>query len=115
MSVLSTHVLDTARGRPAAGVTVELWRMDPVPVRLVATVTDADGRAAQDLLPDATFVPGRHELRFGIGAYFAAAGLASNPPFHDVVTVSVFLASGVGHYHVPLLASPFAYTTYRGS
>jgi len=115
MSVLSTHVLDTAQGRAAAGVAVELWRMEPTPVRLVATVTDADGRASETLLPDADFVPGRYELRFAIGAYFAAAGLGATPPFHDVVAVNVHLAAGAGHYHVPLLASPFGYTTYQGS
>lgn len=115
MSVLSTHVLDTAQGRAAEGVGVELWRMEPAPVRLVATVTDTDGRASQPLLPEADFTPGRYELRFAIGAYFAAAGLGATPPFHEVVAVNVHLAAGVDHYHVPLLASPFGYTTYRGS
>jgi len=115
MSVLSTHVLDTAQGRAAAGVAVELWRMQPAPALLVATVTNADGRATEPLLSMADFVPGRYELRFAIGAYFAAAGLGTDPPFHDVVTVNVHLAAGAEHYHVPLLVSPFAYTTYRGS
>lgn len=118
-SYLSTHILDTARGRPGAGVTVELWRLDEAgvaaPVLVRRTVTDKDGRAAEPLLPEEGFVPGRYELRFHTGAYFAAAGLASDPPFHDVVAVRVHLAAGQGHYHVPLLASPFGYTTYRGS
>ena len=114
-SYLSTHILDTARGRPGAGVTVELWRLDPEPVQIATTVTDRDGRGATPLLPEAGFVPGRYELRFHIGAYFQAAGLAADPPYLDVVPVRVTLAAGQGHYHVPLLCAPWSYTTYRGS
>lgn len=114
MSLLSTHVLDTARGRPAADVGFELWRLEPAPVRLAVAATDADGRV-QGLLPPAEFVPGLHELRFALGAYFAAAGLGEDPPFYEVVAVRVRLVAGIAHYHVPLLASPFGYTTYRGS
>lgn len=115
MSVLSTHVLDTARGCAAEGVVVELWRLEPSPVLLMATATDADGRVVRPLLPAPDFVPGRYELRFATGAYFAAAGLGTDPPFHDVIAVRVQLAANVNHYHVPLLVSPFGYTTYRGS
>ncbi len=114
-SYLSTHVLNTARGIPAEGVALELHRIDPDPALLRRTVTDRDGRPAEPLLPEASFVPGRYELRFHIGAYFAALGLASDPPYLDVVPVRVFLAAGQGHYHVPLLCTPFSYTTYRGS
>ena len=114
-SYLSTHILDTARGRPGAGVTVELWRLDPDPAHLVTTVTTKDGRNADPLLPEAGFVPGRYELRFHVGAYFTAAGLASDPPYLDVVPVRIHLAAGQGHYHVPLLCAPYSYTTYRGS
>lgn len=113
-SVLSTHVLDVSQGRPAAGVAVELFRLEPTPARVGAGTTDADGRVG-DLLPVADFVAGRHELRFAVGAYFLAGGLGSDPPFHDIIVVRVHLAAGVGHYHVPVLVSPFAFTTYRGS
>jgi len=114
---LTTHVLDTARGRPAAGLAVELWRL-PVagdPELVVATVLNADGRAEPPLLAEADFAAGTYELRFFVGDYFRSAGLAADPAFLDVVPVRVTLAAGEGHYHVPLLASPFGYTTYRGS
>lgn len=114
-SYLSTHVLDTARGRPGAGIRVELHRLSPGLVAIADVVTDADGRSPVPLLPEAGFVPGVYELRFHIGAYFAAAGLASDPPYLDVVPVRVTLLAGQGHYHVPLNCSPYGYTTYRGS
>jgi 5-hydroxyisourate hydrolase len=115
-SVLSTHVLNTAQGVPAEGVSVELWRLDPAEELVARASTDADGRAGGGpLLPPAAFAPGRYELRFGVGDYFRRRGLGADPPFHDVVAVRVFLAEGQGHYHVPLLCSPWSYTTYRGS
>jgi len=114
-SYLSTHVLDTARGRPGAGIVVELHRLAPDPGPVARTVTDADGRPADPLLPESGFIPGTYELRFHVGAYFAAAGLAADPPYLDIVPVRVTLQAGQGHYHVPLLCSPFGYTTYRGS
>lgn len=114
-SYLTTHVLDTARGRPGAGVTVELWRLEPDPAHIRTIVTNADGRAGEPLLPEAGFIPGRYELRFHIGAYFRDSGLATDPAFLDVVPVRVHLAAGQGHYHVPLLCAPWSYTTYRGS
>ncbi|MBL6455027.1 hydroxyisourate hydrolase [Belnapia sp. T6] len=113
---LSTHMLNTAEGVPAAGVVVELWRLEPapVPVLVARTVTTADGRNAEPFYPnEAGFTPGLHELRFAIGPYFAGRGLGSG--FYDVVPVRVRLEAGQGHYHVPLLCSPFGYTTYRGS
>lgn len=114
---LTTHVLDTARGCPAAGMRVELWAVPEAdaPVRLAAEVLDRDGRTAAPLLSAERFAPGRYELRFFVGAYFRKHGLGAEPPFLDVVPVRVTLAAGQGHYHVPLLASPWSYTTYRGS
>jgi 5-hydroxyisourate hydrolase len=114
-SALSTHVLNNAEGRPAEGVTVEFWRLEPEPAHVLTTVTTADGRAAEPLLPPERFRPGRYELRFHIGAYFAARGLAPDPLYLDVVPVRIGLAAGQGHYHVPLLCTPWSYTTYRGS
>jgi 5-hydroxyisourate hydrolase len=112
---LSTHVLNTAEGIPGRGVRVELWRLDPDPVQLAATVTNQDGRTTEPLLPEGAFRAGRYELRFHIGAYFKARGIAPDPLFLDVVAVNVGVADGVGHYHVPLLCTPWSYTTYRGS
>jgi hydroxyisourate hydrolase len=108
-SALTTHVLDTARGTPAAGMRVELWRMEPEPAQVTECLTNADGRADAPLLTAETFRPGRYELRFHVGAYFGGAG------FLDVVPVAVRLEAGQGHYHVPLLCSPWSYATYRGS
>ena len=115
-AALTTHVLDTARGLPAAGVAVELWRLDPEPARVAAAVTNADGRTDAPLLPPEAFRPGRYELRFHIGEYFRrGAPAAADPAFLDVVPIAVGLPAGGGHYHVPLLCSPWGYTTYRGS
>jgi 5-hydroxyisourate hydrolase len=109
-SALTTHILDTATGRPAAGVTVELWRMDPEgPAKVTERVTNEDGRTDAPLLAGDDFRPGRYELRFHVGAHFAGAG------FLEVVPVAVRLEAGQGHYHVPLLCSPWSYATYRGS
>lgn len=114
---LTTHVLDTARGVPAAGMAVELWaipaRGEPVPV--AAGILNADGRPPGPLLREEGFVPGTYEIRFFVGDYFRRLGLGGDPPFLDVVPVRVTLLTGQGHYHVPLLASPWSYATYRGS
>jgi len=112
---LSTHVLNTAQGIPGEGVRIELWRIDPGPARVATTVTNADGRTVDPLLPPGTFRAGRYELRFHIGAYFTARGIAPDPLFLDVVAVNFGLAEGQAHYHVPLLCTPWSYTTYRGS
>lgn len=114
-SYLSTHMLNTAEGRPAEGVGIELWRLEPAPVLLVSTVTTADGRNQAILLPEAELIPGLHELRFAVGAYFHGRGLTPAEGYLEVVPVRIRLAAGQGHYHVPLLCSPFSYTTYRGS
>jgi len=101
---LGTHVLDTARGRPAAGMTVELCAGGEV---LARAVTNADGRL--DETP-AELEPGEYELTFFVGDYFAP-----EPCFYDRVPVRFVLAEADAHYHVPLLVSPWAYSTYRGS
>ncbi|WP_240791040.1 hydroxyisourate hydrolase [Roseomonas sp. AR75] len=107
---MSTHVLDTAEGRPAAGVRVELFRAAPGgPVKVTEALTNADGRTDAPLLTPESFVAGRYELRFHVGAYFGGVG------FLDVVPIAVKLEAGQGHYHVPLLCSPWSYATYRGS
>jgi hydroxyisourate hydrolase len=109
-SALTTHVLDTSSGSPAQGVKVELWRIDAAgPVKVTERITNADGRTDTPLLTPERFVPGAYELRFHIGAHFQGVG------FLDVVPIAVRLAEGQGHYHVPLLCSPWSYATYRGS
>jgi 5-hydroxyisourate hydrolase len=114
-SVLSTHVLNAAQGVLAEGVSVELWRLHPAEELVARTATGPDGRAGDPLLPPGAFAPGRYELRFGVGDYFRGRGSAADPPFLDVIPVRVFLADAGGHYHVPLLCTPWSYTTYRGS
>lgn len=108
-SALTTHILDTAAGAPARGVRVELWRMDGEPTKVTERLTNADGRTDAPLLTSEEFSPGRYELRFHIGAHFGGIG------FLDVVAIAVRLEAGQGHYHVPLLCSPWSYATYRGS
>ena len=117
---LSTHVLDTARGRPAAGVKLELWRTDvgkATPGVLLTTAeTNADGRTDAPLLAGEAFRVGTYELRH-VGDYFARTGglPTADPPFLDVVPVRFHVADPDAGYHVPLLVSPWAYSTYRGS
>lgn len=109
MSSLSTHVLDTMHGCPAAGVMVRLFAGDSL---LFDGVTDADGRCRA--LP--ALSPGRYRLEFAVAAYFRAAGVElPDPPFLDLVSIDFGVAEPDTHYHVPLLVSPFAYSTYRGS
>jgi 5-hydroxyisourate hydrolase len=111
MGRLTTHVLDTMRGRPAAGVAVELRRGDET---LCQVRTNADGRTDAPLLDGDALQAGRYELVFDVGAYFAGAELPE-PPFLELVPVRFGVADPAAHYHVPLLASPWAYSTYRGS
>lgn len=113
---LTTHVLDTARGRPAAGMTVELYRLEGPSRRLLrAMQTNADGRTDSPILPAGEFETGSYELIFHAGAYLDPGTL---PPEHrrflDLIPVR-FTMSEPAHYHVPLLLSPFGYSTYRGS
>lgn len=113
MSRVTTHVLDNALGRPAAGVPVALYRIgdgapDLAPV--ASAVTDGDGRTGP--LGPADLAPGAYRLVFDTGAYFAVSGRRS---FYPEVAVSFLADEAAGHYHVPLLLSPFGYSTYRGS
>jgi 5-hydroxyisourate hydrolase len=117
MGRLSTHVLDTVNGRPAAGLALSLERLKPdgSRERLAQTVTNADGRTDAPLLSGA-LVPGIYELCFAVGAYFRGLGNAlPEPAFLDLVPIRFGIAEPEGHYHVPLLASPWSYSTYRGS
>lgn len=110
MSTLSTHVLDTAHGHPASGVALRLYRDDEL---LHAGHTNADGRAPA--LKDVAITPGRYRLVFSVAEYFMAQGVVlAQPPFLDQVTIDFGVAEA-GHYHVPLLVSPYGYSTYRGS
>ena len=115
---LSTHVLDHTRGGAAAGVVVELFVLEPEGPELVTTaVTNGDGRAPGGLIPDGEPLRiGRYEVRFHVGAYFARMGdTVAEPAYLDVVPVRIGLADAEAHYHVPLLVTPWTYTTYRGS
>ncbi|CAN7637883.1 hydroxyisourate hydrolase [Caulobacter sp. LjRoot300] len=115
MSGLTTHILDTAAGRPAAGVAVRVSsRRDGVVVLLGETRTDADGRAR--LVEGDDLAVGGYRLEFSVADYFRASGAAvSDPPFLDVVVIDFAVADPAQHHHVPLLVSPFGYSTYRGS
>lgn len=118
MGRLTTHVLDTARGRPASGVRVELHRLgaDGRSSLVKSAVTNADGRTDQPLLAGEDMAVGRYELRFHVGAYFAATSApVSEPPFLDHIPIRFAIADAEAHYHVPLLVAPWSYTTYRGS
>jgi 5-hydroxyisourate hydrolase len=113
---LTTHVLDTARGRPAAGLALELARVDGERREVVAsTHTNADGRTDAPLLEGDAFAPGVYELTFEVAAYFAELSPGLDPPFLDRVPIRFGIADAGAHYHVPLLASPWSYSTYRGS
>jgi 5-hydroxyisourate hydrolase len=110
MNTLSTHVLDTMHGRPAAGLAVVLSGPGG---EIARGVTDTDGRCP-DLVGE--LAPGRYALRFAVADYFRRQDVAlPDPPFLDEVTVEFGIAADGGHYHVPLLASPYGYSTYRGS
>jgi 5-hydroxyisourate hydrolase len=116
---LTTHVLDTAHGRPASSLAIELWRLDPEGNgrRLLKTVrTNADGRTDEALLQGDELRAGIYELVFAVGEYFAAhMGTHLAFPFLDHVPVRFGIADPTAYYHVPLLVSPWAYSTYRGS
>ena len=116
MGKLTTHVLDTFHGRPAADVLVEISRITGRAQRLASLRTNDDGRAPRPLLEGAALIAGEYELAFHLGDYFRAQGVAlPDPPFLDVVVIRVGLADPAASYHVPLLASPWSYSTYRGS
>ncbi|MEO1491235.1 MAG: hydroxyisourate hydrolase [Pseudomonadota bacterium] len=117
MGRLTTHVLDTARGRPAAGVRIALYRVSGNSHRKIAeAVTNADGRTDSPMLEGKAFKPGQYELIFFAGAYLDAQGSdLPDPKFLDQIPIRFGIADPDGHYHVPLLLSPFGYSTYRGS
>ncbi len=113
---LSTHVLDTAHGCPAQGMKIELWSIASGKTTLVKTVTtNADGRTEQPLLSTDEMRAGQYELVFFVGDYFAGKGTSAKIPFLDRVPVRFGIADAGASYHVPLLCSPWAYSTYRGS
>lgn len=114
---LTTHVLDTTHGRPGAGIAVTLYRIDgDRRDRLTQARTNADGRCDAPLLAGADLTPGVYELVFEAGAYFRALGVElGEPAFLDVVPIRFGVARADQHYHVPLLISPYGYSTYRGS
>ncbi|MDP9057061.1 MAG: hydroxyisourate hydrolase [Pseudomonadota bacterium] len=110
MNTLSTHILDTAHGKPAAGMALTLSRGDGVV--LFTGQTNDDGRCPGLPALDA----GRYRLSFAVADYFRGAGVVlADPPFLDVITIDFGLAGDSGHYHVPLLVAPYGYSTYRGS
>lgn len=118
MGKLSTHVLDTASGKPAAGMNLALYlhESDGFPTLLKTAVTNADGRTDELLLSAGEMAVGRYEIRFHVSDYFAAQGTPqSDPPFLDLVPVRFAIFDRTANYHVPLLVSPWSYSTYRGS
>ena len=111
MGRLSTHVLDTAAGAPAAGVALTLFRLDGETRHLVGSaVTNSDGRTDQPLLSGDALVSGHYELVFDVSAHFKGI-----PSFYETIPIRFRVADAAGHYHVPLVVTPWAYSTYRGS
>ena len=116
MGGLTTHVLDTAHGCPAAGVTWRLYRLNEEATLVTEGVTNRDGRVDQPILQGDALVAGRYRLEFEAGAYFRSCNVElPNPPFVDQVLIQFGIADTDAHYHVPLLVSPWSYSTYRGS
>jgi 5-hydroxyisourate hydrolase len=117
MGKLSTHVLDTTIGKPGAGVAIELYAVGVAGRLLLKTeTTNADGRCDSPLLEGQAMLPGRYELVFAAGDYFAARGVElPQPRFIDKVTIAFGIASADQNYHVPLVVTPWSYSTYRGS
>ncbi len=117
MGRLTTHVLDTALGKPAAGLRIELFRLTGADAASVTTdTTNEDGRCDAPLLDGDAFAPGRYQLVFHAGAYLDALNLdLPDPKFLDEVVIRFGISEADQHYHVPLLLSPFGYSTYRGS
>ena len=114
---LSTHVLDTHAGRPAVGVAIELYELAGQKAHCIqSAITNADGRTDQPLIGGRPLPIGRYELRFAVGDHFRSRGIAGgDPPFLDIVPLRFSIAEPEGHYHVPLLCTPWSYSTYRGS
>lgn len=115
MAQLTTHVLDTANGKPGNGIRISVFTLDGGRRLLTTAVTNEDGRTDKPLIDETAFRSGTYELEFAVGEYFANAGdRLADPPFLGDVVVRVSLAEN-GNYHVPLLVSPWSYSTYRGS
>ena len=115
MGRLTTHILDTANGKPAGNVDLRLYAIDEARNLVTSTTTNSDGRTAEPLLEGDTMRAGSYELEFDVGSYFSAQGNAmSDPPFLDTVVIR-FAVRADEYYHVPLLVSPWSYSTYRGS
>ncbi len=113
---LTTHVLDTARGRPAAGLRIELWSTGAARHLIVSVITNDDGRTDSPLLQGESFKSGGYELLFYAGDYLRlSASRVEEPAFLDVIPVRFGISNAQQHYHVPLLLSPYGYSTYRGS
>ena len=113
MSGLTTHVLDTMHGRPASGISLRLSRGGEA---LASCITNVDGRCDAPLLNAAALTAGRYRLEFDVGEYYRDLGVAlPDPAFLDVVVIDFGVAETDSHYHVPLLVSPYGYSTYRGS
>ncbi|HEY3991657.1 MAG TPA: hydroxyisourate hydrolase [Ktedonobacteraceae bacterium] len=122
VGMLTTHVLDTMHGLPAVGLQIQLWRLTALGAEqelrelLITTRTNNNGRTEEPLLQGEALLPGDYELMFSVGEYFAARQIAlPDPPFLNSVPVRFGIADASAHYHVPLLVSPWAYSTYRGS
>jgi 5-hydroxyisourate hydrolase len=115
MGRLTTHVLDTSLGRPGAGIEVTVYQLADARVRVSSAFTNADGRTDRPLLEGDAFARGIYEIEFRAGAYFARSGATlSDPPFVGDIVLRFGVANSDEHYHVPLLVSPWSYSTYRG-
>jgi 5-hydroxyisourate hydrolase len=117
MGRLTTHVLDTSLGCPGSGIDVKLYRVEGDQLTLLSSaITNADGRCDKPLLDGDTYATGVYQLHFLAGAYYRQQGVAlAAQPFLDEVVLRVGIDAGQSHYHVPLLLSPYSYSTYRGS
>lgn len=114
MGKLTTHVLDTAHGKPAAGLRIDLFKANQA-TALLSIKTNADGRADKPLLDGDALTAGTYRLEFHVGDYFRTVGSGDAGKFLDVVPIVFVVSDAAVHYHVPLLVSPWAYSTYRGS
>lgn len=115
MGFLTTHILDTAQGKPAGGIPIQLYSVGVQRQRVKTLISNADGRTDEQLLSESEFQPGTWELVFRVADYFSNAGLNTDqPPFLDEITLRFSIGRN-DHYHVPLLVSPWSYSTYRGS
>ncbi len=116
MGALTTHVLDTSSGKPGNGIRLDLYRIEGEPQHLMTSVTNQDGRCDEPILQGNDFSAGVYELVFHAGEYFDRTGASvTKPRFLDEVVIRFGVADAGQHYHVPLLISPFGYSTYRGS